>query len=196
MSDENVKGTQSENAGQNTANSGGADGKTYTQAELDRMFAERARQAESSLLKKLGFEKVDDVSAALGRLKSMEDGQKSELQKAQEQIAALTQLNVELTSKQRTLMAQYECMLAANRLGIVDADAAFKLLDHGKLEFDESGKPTNVEALLKGLLTERPWLAGGGTSAGNPSKIRGENEDALMIALRKGAGLPINEKGK
>jgi len=62
MAEENVQDTQSENAGQTSANSGGADGKTYTQAELNQTVAERARQAESSLLKKLGFERVEEAA--------------------------------------------------------------------------------------------------------------------------------------
>lgn len=68
MAEENVQDPKSENAGQTSANSGGADGKAYTQAELNQMFAERARQAESSLLKKLGFERAEEAAEALGKL--------------------------------------------------------------------------------------------------------------------------------
>ena len=68
MAEETVQDPKSENAGQTSANSGGADGKAYTQAELYQMFAERARQAESSLLKKQGFERAEEAAEALGKL--------------------------------------------------------------------------------------------------------------------------------
>jgi SPP1 gp7 family putative phage head morphogenesis protein len=115
MSDENEKAqeNESEKAGEQTADSGGA-GKTYAQAELDRMFAERARQAESSLLKKLGFEKAEDALAALNKLKTIEDGQKSDLQKAQDKIAELTKSNADLSEKQKSQIAQYEVALGWN----------------------------------------------------------------------------------
>jgi len=197
MSDENEEAqeNESEKAGEQTADSGGA-GKTYAQAELDRMFAERARQAESSLLKKLGFEKADDALAALGKLKTIEDGQKSDLQKAQDKIAELTKSNADLSEKQKSQIAQYEVALAAGKLGIVDPDAAFRLLDKNQLTFDEkTGKPNNAEQVLKSLLTEKPWLTGGGTSAVNHARNRGDlSDDPVTMAARKAAGLPVDDK--
>jgi hypothetical protein len=53
----------------------------------------------------------------------------------------------------------------ARKLGIVDEDAAFRLLDTAAVEFDENGKPSNVEALLKTLTESRPWLLGDGKAA-------------------------------
>jgi len=77
------------------------------------MFSERARQAESSLLKKLGFEKTDELQSALNRLKTMDEGQKTELQKAQDKLNQLEQSNTELTARQKELVTQYEVELAA-----------------------------------------------------------------------------------
>lgn len=161
-----------ENSGENNSSNGAGanEGKTYTQADLDRMFADRARQAESSLLKRLGFEKAEDAQAAIKKLKTIEDGQKSDLQKAQEEIAELRRANTEQKELSKRLLAQYEVGVAASKLGIVDPDAAFRLLDQSKLEFDDSGKLKNAEMLLKALITEKPYLAGGGTSATNASR--------------------------
>lgn len=187
----------------NASNGAGADAKTYTQADLDRMFADRARQAESSLLKKLGFEKAEDATAAFTRLKTMEDGQKTELQKAQEKAAAMERSNTEQAEKMKSLLTQYEVATAATRLGIVDPDAAVRLIDASKLEYDENGKPKNAEAVLKELIAQKPYLVGSGTSATNAARNNGGNEtftrsqlkdpaffqahrDAIMKAMREG----------
>lgn len=46
----------------------------------------------------------------------------------------------------------------ARRAGIVDEEAAFQLLDLGRLERDADGRPTNIEPLLADLVQRRPWL--------------------------------------
>lgn len=172
------------------------DGKTYTQEELNRMFSERARQAESSLLKKLGFEKPEELQSALKRLKTIDDGQKTELQKAQDKVAELEQRHTELSSKQKELITQYEVGLAAGKLGIVDPDAAYRLLDLAKLEYGEDNKPTNVEKVLGELVKSKPYLVGGsGSSAGNPRKTY-DDSDPVITAARKAAGLPVKEGEK
>lgn len=193
------KGAGNEGSGSgdpaHNSNGAGADAKSYTQDELNRMFSERARQAEGSLLKKLGFEKVEDAQAALNRLKTIDDGQKTDLQKAQDKVAELTKNNETLINQQKAQIAQYEVMLAAGKLGIVDPDAAFKLLDTSKLEFNKEGKPTNTEQLLRDLVKEKPWLAGSGSSASNHAKNHGgDTSDAVVNAARRAAGLPVEEK--
>ena len=52
-----------------------------------------------------------------------------------------------------------EVAMASARLGVVDPEAAYRLLDTDDLDFDDKGQPTNVEAALKNLIRERPWLA-------------------------------------
>jgi len=177
------------------SNGAGADAKSYTQDELNRMFGERARQAEGSLLKKLGFDKVEDAQTALNRLKTIDDGQKTDLQKAQEKIAELTKNNEILTNQQKAQIVQYEVMLAAGKLGIVDPDAAYKLLYTSKLEFNKEGTPANTEQLLRDLVKEKPWLVGSGSSASNHAKNHGgDSSDVVMNAARRAAGLPVEEK--
>jgi hypothetical protein len=66
-------------------------GKTFTQEELDTLFAQRATQAKSSalsdFLKELGVENADALKSALKAAKDADDAQKSELQKAQDKAA-------------------------------------------------------------------------------------------------------------
>jgi hypothetical protein len=161
---------QPENAGI-SGDSTSQGGRSYSQAQLDRMFAERAKQAESALLKRLGIEKPEDAEALIKRAREVDEAAKSELQKAVERGDTLEREKVEILAKQRDMQTQTDIAFKAQKVGIIDADAAFKLLDKKQLEYGEDGLPTNTEALLKTLLAEKPYLAGGGnSSAANPAK--------------------------
>jgi len=86
-------------------------------------------------------------------------------------------------------------MLAASKLGIVDPDAAFRLLDTASLEFDDNGQPKDVERALKALLSNKPYLAAGAghASATNPAggTSKAINGDPMILAARRAAGLPV-----
>ena len=166
---------------------GASAGKTYSQSELDALFSERAKQAESSLLKKLGFESSDQAKDFLSKARKGEEAQKSELQRSIEAQAKLeSDLKAAVEANKRQ-SAQYEIAIHAQKLGVVDSDAAYRLLDQSKLKYSEDGKVENAEEALKALVSEKPFLLGGGTSAANPGK--GEQESPFFAAMKKAAGL-------
>ena len=191
--DEGDAGGGKNSGGNESSDGAGADnGKAYTQEELNRMFSERARQAENSLLKKLGYEKPEELQSALSRLKSYDDGKKTELQKLQERLSEQERTNTEQATKQKELNTQYEVMLVAGKLGIVDPDAAYRLLDLAKLEYGTDNKPSNVEMVLAELIKGKPYLVGAGSSVSNPQKTHDES-DPILNAVRRGAGLSEKE---
>ncbi len=69
--------------------SGTEDKKSFTQAELDRMFTERAKQATQSaisgLLQKLGLAKEDELETLVKTAKDAETARLSDLEKAQKE---------------------------------------------------------------------------------------------------------------
>jgi hypothetical protein len=70
-------------------------------------------------------------------------------------------LAASLAAKDATIRerdTRHAVILAAQTLNVVDADAAYRLLDLGKVEYGEDGQPANVEPLLKTLLEAKPWL--------------------------------------
>ncbi|HMN13727.1 MAG TPA: hypothetical protein PKD55_15540 [Bellilinea sp.] len=169
MSDEletTVEKTQSESPETSGAGAG-AEGKTYTQDDLNRMFADRVKRAEAAQLKRFGFDSAEAAESALKQARERAEAEKTELQKAQELAAQREKQINDLLASQKALSTQNDVTAKAAKLGIVDPDAAFKLLDTAKLEYDESGRPSNTEALLQSLLKDKPYLAGGGTSAAN-----------------------------
>jgi len=133
-----------------------------------------------------------------------EESKLSETERLQNRLAELERQQSlhERERQERTL--KYETMLTASKLGIVDPEAAYKLLDLASIEFEEDGTPKNVEKALRELIATRPYLAGGSAgSATNParstinpavftrSQLRDPNffkahRDAIMQAMREG----------
>jgi predicted phage gp36 major capsid-like protein len=62
----------------------------------------------------------------------------------------------------RSLEVRLQVERCARRAGVVDEDAAYRLMDLQELEYDAAGRPANVEELMQRLLEARPWLRRGG----------------------------------
>ena len=110
----------------------------------------------------------------------------------------------ELEARLREVTFAAEASRAARALGLVDEEAAVRLLDRSGVELDAAGKPTNLEALLADMARKRPWLAGQppapASTAANPALPRpgltrddvrrmtaeqiNANWDAVQAALR------------
>lgn len=100
-----------------------------------------------------------------------EEAKLSETEKLQKRVAELEREQQVHQQERQERTLQYETMLAATRLGIVDPEAAYRLLDVAKLQFDEDGKPVNLVPVLQELVQQRPYLlARGGASPTNPNR--------------------------
>lgn len=99
-----------------------------------------------------------DLAAAQARLREIDDASKSETErlasKAQEAEAKLT------AAEQRAadLALQMAVERAARKLGFIDEDDAYRLIDRKAVELDDDGEPKNVDALLKDLAKAKPHL--------------------------------------
>lgn len=169
----------------------GADGKTYSQDELNKLFGERAKQAKTATLKELGFASFEEAEALIKKARDTEEASKSELQKAQERAAELEK-RIEAEAAMRKEMAvSHEIAIQSGKLGIVDGDVAYKLLDKEAIEFDDNGKPKNIEDLLKKLVQDKPYLLGGNKPGafnyGRSESLSGVEEEFL----KRNPGLKI-----
>ena len=161
----------SEQVDQATANTGGAE-RMFSQSEVNSIVAERVRREAAKQLANLGVSSFDELSAIVQKGREREQAEMTELQKAQAANAELEKRLEQAAAAQKALAMQSDIVALSAKLGIVDADAAYRLLDKGAIEFDANGKPTNTEALLNDLLKAKPYLAGAGTSAMNPGRAR------------------------
>lgn len=99
------------------------------------------------------------------KVKADEEAKMSEQERLQKRLAELEQ---QASQYQRAVQArtlEYEVKLQAARLGIVDPEAAYRLIDLAAIEYDEDGRPKNAEKALKALISARPWLVASGTSS-------------------------------
>lgn len=125
--------------------------------------------------------------------------QKADLTEQERLTRRTTELEkalAEAEAKARAKAIEAAVAKQANLLGIIDADAAVKLLDAEDLELDsETGEPTNIEAALKALIKAKPYLAskpepqtpGGtngaaGTQAGPAPKLTADELTAAQSA--------------
>ena len=163
-----------------------------TSAQLAERLERQSRTAIGKLLSDLGIEKVDDLKSTIERARAAEDANKTELQKAQEQLAEYQKREQVWAQEKRAQALQIAVQGAATKLGIVDPDVALALIQ-SSIEYDDAGQPKDVEKALNELLTQKPYLkaqpAPTGVSPTNPPRNHSSVDDAFTAALYKGAGL-------
>lgn len=100
--------------------------------------------------------------------------------------------------KAQERITRAEALTIASRLGIVDPDAAYRLLDGAAIKYGEDGEPANLEPLLKDLLKAKPYLKGqqqGPSSPSNPARgggAQGESDEERRQRLF-GGGISTKE---
>lgn len=165
---------QTQNPGTNDGDGAGGDGGSgeirLTSAQLAERLDRQARTAVNKLLSGLGFEKAADLKAAIERQRQADDANKSELQKANERIAAFEKEKQTWQQQRQDQALQLAVQATATELGIVDAEVALALV-RSNITFDDDGTPQGVKAALTKLLADKPYLKGGtSTSPTNPPR--------------------------
>ena len=100
--------------------------------------------------------------------KAADDAKLSEVERASKRAAEAERQLADRTRAFQERIISSDIQLNAAKLGIIDPDAAAKLLDWSGLEYDEDGLPTNAAALLEQLLVSKPYLRGASANAGAP----------------------------
>jgi hypothetical protein len=124
--------------------------------------------------------------ADLKTAKQAEDDAKlSEQERLSRRVADLEGERAAWKAERRELLIRQAVERQARKLRLVDEDAAYRLMDLDALEFDESGLPTNVDAVLKALAKAKPYLvapettpAAGSTGANGTNGTNGTNAQA------------------
>ena len=114
---------------------------------------DKAKTAEKEL------EKIQKAKERENQDKLKEEGKYQELLEEKEKEISNLQNSIS------ELKLTSEIMSVASKLNVVDTDAVARLIDRNKLEADkDSGDYTNVEDVVKELLSEKPYLANGSSS--------------------------------
>lgn len=177
----------------NTTTSGEQDntqqsGKTFTQEQLDAIINDRLQRERGK------YADYDALKAAKAELDTLKAGQLSETEKITKRATDAEAKAQAAEAKVKELSTRGEIERQARKLGIVDDDAAYRLLDASKLEYDDAGQPTNAEALLKDLVKAKPYLVQGtgGGNATNPA--RGQSAALTREDIAKMSPAEINKR--
>lgn len=118
---------------------------------FDSEYVKSLRKSEAETRRKLR-----DAEAELTKHRT---AAMSETERLQQRVAELERANADYLTERQERSIRYAVATASNKLGIVDADAAYRLLDLAELETDDNGDPKDIEKALKDLLKKRPYLA-------------------------------------
>jgi len=133
------------------------------------------------------------------KLKGFEDARLSEDEKRAKRIKELEEAEGKAANRANELELRLAVERTARRIGIVDEEAAFSLMDKSKISY-EGGRldVSSVEAELKALLAARSWLKAKTmpetpvVPATNPSK---QSPNTLSIAdIRAMSQVEINAR--
>jgi hypothetical protein len=144
--------------------------------------------------------------------RQQQEAERAKLTKEEQLSAKIADYERDLAEKTRQhqeRMVRYEVRLHAAKLGIIDPEAAEKLLDLSQLEYDGDGTPKNMQKLLQDLVKAKPYLAAtpSSGSAANPPRTQSltftqsqiaqmspdeykQNKAAIWAAQREGRILP------
>lgn len=126
--------------------------KTFNQAEVDRIVAERLRRERE----KTGD--VEDLRKKAARLDELEASQKSELEKATEKTAEAERRAQTAEAALKTERTRNAIARAAVKANFIDPDDAAALIDHASIEYDRDDEPSNLDKLLAALAKSKPHL--------------------------------------
>jgi len=120
-----------------------------------------ARVFDAEYVRQLRAEAAENrkaAQAAAADLKKLQDAQLSDAEKQSARLNELETAQAAHEQERRDLRLRLEVEREARRMGIVDEDAAFRLLDTASIKFDDAGMPTGVDKALKALTEARAWL--------------------------------------
>lgn len=164
-----------------SGNGGEQDKVTFTQQELDALFAERAKRASegalSELFKSLGVSDAASLKTALDKVREADEAQKTELQKLLDKASKAEASVADLEAARKAEIEAFtrrildtEIKIAASR-DVKDKDGkitrqAFRaeavddviLLVDRKNITEKDGAYTGIEGALDALAKAKPWL--------------------------------------
>lgn len=130
------------------------------------------------------------------RLKELEDQKQqidesklSETERLQKRLSELERAQADWERERQEIMLQRHIENVAAKLGIVDPEAAWKLIDLKEVDFDDDGKSKNIESLLKTLIQKKPYLANNfARSAGAGNGAGGKAHYSMNDFIRRSSG--------
>ncbi|MCW5933978.1 MAG: hypothetical protein KIT45_06710 [Fimbriimonadia bacterium] len=155
-----------------TEQAAGPDSSGPQQNVFDAHYVQQLRR-EAAQWRKQAQESAD-------KIKQYEESQLSETERLQRQAqeALVRAERAERTAKEARLRSQIETTAAMQ--GVIDPEAAYRLMDLVSIDFDPEGNPQGVQEALSALLQAKPYLvaAPAGVSQTSPTQPGGAGQAA------------------
>ena len=152
----------------------GAQEKTFTQAELDKIVTDRLNRQKAQ------FGDVDDLKAKAAKLEELENQSKSDTdkliaatEKANKQAADADERARVATEKANETLKRAAVIAQATKAGAVDGEDVYRLLDPSKLTIDDNGDIPGLDLAVNGLLEAKPHLRGAPAPRTTPASFDG-----------------------
>jgi hypothetical protein len=169
------------------------EGRTFTQADLDRIVKERLEREKGK------YADYDDLKRASVEFKKLKDAQLTEAERATKRIQELEalQAEAETTARARELevnerLIKADVRVLAGQMGFASPDDAYHLADLANVKIDD-GEVKGVEKALQELAKAKPYLVGKGGGAGSPpndpKRRGGTTEDEWVAEARRRYGI-------
>lgn len=129
--------------------------KTFTESDVNKIVEKRLNRERKSWEKKVEEDKIKAAMTVEEKLKA-------------EKLEAEIKANEAITKANQRLIKS-EIVSKAGQIGVIDIDAAYKLLNKDDIEIDEDGNITGVDEAIKDLITKKPYLLKKATTEPNNS---------------------------
>jgi hypothetical protein len=118
--------------------------------------------------------------AAQTKLKEIDDQQKTELERERERADQAEARSTQLEADRRGRAVRYAVGMAAAKLNFHNPDDVHHFLTFSDEDFDEQGEPKGVEAKVKKLAEERPYLVVEPGKNGPPSSPNSDRREGQL----------------
>lgn len=164
-----------------TDNAGNDEPKTFSEDYVKTLREENARR-------RLAEKNTSDELARVRDVLGLETDAPADIPQEVEKLRARSEADRELA---REALMQTEFTRLSGELGLVDADAAWRLADKSAVRVDlERRKVEGLKEVLEALIREKPYLAGrapraGSPGGGTPRAAGKQDDDSLGGRIRK-----------
>lgn len=159
-------------AAKNGGGGGGPAPITMTPAQLDERLARERTASQREFLRGLGYEKPEDLKAALDAKKAADDAAKSALELATEKATQADARAKAADERANGALIRTAAFSEATKAGVPAdrIDHAIRLIDLTTIEVGADGSVKGAAEAVTSLLEGAPWLKGdGGAGGGKPN---------------------------
>lgn len=131
-----------------------------------------------------------EAAEARTKLKALEDEKLSESEKLQNRVKELEEKEKQWERERTESRLRSQVAEAGRKAGAIDPDVLYRLVDPDDIVLDDSGKPKNLDALIKHLRDTRPYLFGkpGSADGGAGRRTGATGAETMNDRIRRLAG--------